>query len=395
MKHKKILLVVFFLAFFVFQKVQADSSLPSGEKLSQINPDSTCISVILFCNFHVYMYVLDYPSGLSTPTPCAYPSDIEANQLDPSTYYGCGTEYPDHGVQEPAGYFDVSQQYYLRNVLPTEMDFVDFHPPDPEALKAQAVASRTNASWKSKYNEQYANYAIDNSTMFQVFIPGSYTQSAYQSDIDTALNATTYQYLSANGVDAIDAEFSSDFASSANGNQNYLLPRIEDPITTTSEFPSGVCDPGTIGNSWGMSQRGADRWALGNTCPDGSGTAWLADGGSSTPSVVVPSWNYKQILAHYYTGVDFLTDNGGPQFAPDNRWNLLNFNNNTPLQIIAGQTATVNLQIQNTSEKGWGNDISIVYQWTANGAATDPTAWLVPVSGSTVVLATSVIHRDF
>jgi hypothetical protein len=37
MKHKNISLVVFFLTLFVFQQVQAGSTMPLAENLSQIN----------------------------------------------------------------------------------------------------------------------------------------------------------------------------------------------------------------------------------------------------------------------------------------------------------------------------------------------------------------------
>jgi len=334
MKYKNILLVVFFLTLFVFQQVQAGATIPSAENPSQINAVPANAN-ILFSTFHVYVYKLVPPtetnSGSILPSHelCVYPADINLHT------YGCGSEYPDLGIQEPQGYFQVGEEYYLKNVLPNEMDFAEI-PPDKEALKAQAIAARTVASWKSVWGWWNESGSINNSTGYQVFIPGTYNAYPnYQADIDVALNATQGQFLSAGDGHAIDAEFSSDMAgSSGDGGQTYLIP-IQDPIST--------CDLKPYGNGWGMSQRGAIRWAKGNVCPDGTGAAWPV------------KWNHQQILVHYYTGVDIVDDATGGKVAPDDRWNLLNYNlpNTT---AIAGTNFTVNVTLQNTSTTDWTTD---------------------------------------
>jgi peptidoglycan hydrolase-like amidase len=223
----------------------------------------------------------------SPPIQCIYPDDVD-NHI-----YGCGSESPDQHIQEPEGFFHVSEQYYLKNVLATEMDFAELSP-DAEALMAQMIASRTVASWKSANGAQeivtHDNGTvfkiINNSTQYQVFIPGTYNAYPdYQADIDAALNATQGQYLSAGDGHTIDAEFSSDMiGGSQDGGQTYLNP-IQDPISTNT-----ACTVSN-GNLTGMSQKGAIRWAKGNECPDGTGAAWPV------------KWDYQQILAHYYTGI--------------------------------------------------------------------------------------------
>lgn len=128
------------------------------------------------------------------------------------------------------------------------------------------------------------------------------------------------------------------------------LKGIQDPISTGC-----VLD---LGNAqYGMSQRGAIRWAKGQTCPEGTNANWPV------------KWDYKQILAHYYTGVEFKNDNTGVSFAPDDRWNLLWHNNfNSPIDItpvlIGGQSTPLQIRLQNTSTTAWAaNTIEVGYNW--------------------------------
>jgi len=228
------------------------------------------------------------------------------------------------------------------------MNFAEIAPdPNAEALKAQAVAARTFASYKSAFfpQEVVGTFnVINNSTEFQVFILGSYNDYPnYQDEVETALNATQGQFLSAGDGHTIDAQFSSDIiGQSLYGNQPYLIP-IQEPIS------SSTCNlPGATGNGWGMSQRGAIRWAKGNTCPDGTGTAWPV------------KWDYKQILVHYYTGIDIVVDGSGNKVAPDDRWNLLK--HGVPSQMTSGITQSVEIWLQNTSTTEW-TDAVLGYQW--------------------------------
>mgnify|MGYP000944208261 CR=1 FL=1 len=66
--------------------------------------------------------------------------------------------------------------------------------------------------------------------------------------------------------------------------------------------------------------------------------------------------DYRQILAHYYTGIDFL-DGGGAKFAPDYRWNLLH--HDAPQEMPAGQMRKITLHIQNTSAFDWDETVSL------------------------------------
>ncbi|MFZ5908886.1 MAG: SpoIID/LytB domain-containing protein [Chloroflexota bacterium] len=178
MKYKNILLMAFLLALLVSQPAQAAATVTPDEK--SVPGNATPANLELYNMFYVKMYKLVPPtednSGAILPIPnniCVYPDDFGT--------YGCGSEYPDTDIREPEGFFHVTEQYYLRNVLPNEMDFAEIAP-DIEALKAQAIAARTVANWKSAHQPEivitrpdgvFFN-VINNSTQFQVFIPGTY-----------------------------------------------------------------------------------------------------------------------------------------------------------------------------------------------------------------------------
>ncbi len=87
-------------------------------------------------------------------------------------------------------------------------------------------------------------------------------------------------------------------------------------------------------------------------------------------------WDYKQILVHYYTGVDIIDDANGSKVAPDDRWNLLKYEN-IPSQMNPGQTIQANIWLQNTSTQPWA-DAVLGYQWIG---PTDTSGWTeIPLS---------------
>lgn len=296
MKRKNILLVVFFLTLFVFQQVQAMENMPSAGKLSEMSAPQA--NTVLFDTLFVYIYPLDNVGYRDSTKPylCTWPSSD----------YGCGDAAP---VYTPVGYPYAENGYYyldteadyLPNVLPNEINLAQIRPPEPEALKAQAVAARTFATYKSKFFGQYVQrqdgtwvYVIDNSITYQVYIPGSKNliydgTTSYQTEIDAAITTTANQFLQyitpcpppydGYTCHAIDAEFSSDMIQHTEDGGKPYLKLVQEPIS------SSMCNlPGVAGNGWGMSQRGAIRWAKGNTCPDGTGEVWPV------------KWDYKQIL---------------------------------------------------------------------------------------------------
>ena len=144
MKHKKIVLVVFFLTLFVFQQVQAGGTVPPVKNISQMNVDPSNANALAGF-YRVYMYGL-IPDGadagniLPSHQLCQWPTDMQAPGV-----YGCGNDPNFSNSADPNNpsnsYWIVPEDYYLKNVIALEMNIMGL-PPTPAALMAQAVASR-------------------------------------------------------------------------------------------------------------------------------------------------------------------------------------------------------------------------------------------------------------
>ncbi len=204
MKHKNFVLITFFLTLFVFQQVQAGATMPPKENPSQV---SFAPAYAPLPTINVFVLALrednnaiDYSINGDQPYKCLY-----AHQ-----YHGCGIIDPTNpgAPNNPVISIPVGgpNDLYLRDVLVKEMD-IDEIPLAAEtfqAFKAQAVAALTFASWKAaEANASYYSYwngtyweggpsYINNSTDYQVFIPGSYNAStvANKSLIFDAISET-------------------------------------------------------------------------------------------------------------------------------------------------------------------------------------------------------------
>lgn len=135
--------------------------------------------------------------------------------------------------------------------------------------------------------------------------------------------------------------------------RKFYLKGVEDPIS------SATCGASDNSNGYGMSQLGAYRWSRGNQC---------AIGGSASTGWPVTWSDYRQILVHYYTGINIVGSN-----TPDDRWNLLshnNFGSPTTPALVSGQPASLQIRLQNTSTTTWNangaNEIEIDYHWGDN-----------------------------
>ncbi len=344
MNRKKTLFVIFFLSLFVFQQVLANVDVLAKNSSNRVNLHQ---GAGLPSQISVTMYHLDLEFGgeiKQPPTLCEWLERAD----------GCGeagTQYP---YPNSIAVVDVENDYLL-DVLPREMSVIENHPPTLQALQAQAIAARSVGAWKFALNNN-----VNNSIDYQVFIPYAYEYHNKIEDremvkglISSAVSSTNGQYLSYQGS-PIDAEFGSDMKDRTvdefplTPDPNFVakdyLKGIEDPISTT-------CGAQLNSNGYGMSQLGAYRWSRGNQC---------AIGGDANSLWPVTWDDYRQILAHYYTGIDFL-DGSGNKFAPDDRWNLLNHNALPEMDLGGSQTIT--LAIQNTSTSDWDNDVFLVWKW--------------------------------
>lgn len=399
MTYKSNLLVVLALILMNFQQVPglAGSSIVKGNPspLGLAKPSAPVAAVLT--QVSVTVYQLDPNSGLKVVDSHGHYHKCTAND----TVFGCvetlgsapaGTTYP---YSKNPVLLNMDSQY-LPEVLASELGN-QFDYTASTITWDQAIASRTVIDWKYRYKG-----SVDNSTIFQLFVPLGFeyligsTALALPLDPCNAtnvlnqrqqlvcggINATPGQFLADNSGASVDAEYFSDVALQTlnEGSKTYLIS-VNDPISTAAcGAPSNP-----VGNGWGMSQKGAIRWLIGNQCANQYDQNAHNNGQPKPWSV---TWSdYRQILAHYYTGIDILDAYNNSHVPPD-RWNLLSHDipmhsiagnfvpgnyggsgtneGNVYYQMNPGQTYNVNLSLQNTSSLQW-NNVVLGYQWTPVG----------------------------
>lgn len=270
---------------------------------------------------------------------------------------------------------------YLLDVIPLEMGTY-YH---ATALIAQAAAARSYA-----YRAIYDGRSINNSTAFQAFIPYKFESLPTASFPDNPENPCAASNLNARQHTICDAvapgyyiaydstpeeyipafaEFSADaWLRTVNGGRVYLCS-VEDPI-------SSGCDANDYGHQRGMSQEGASRWARGNRCS--------YSGVGNDPWSV--RWDdARQILTHYYTGIQ-LRDNAGARLTPDYRWAPLEIDwrsgSVSPPLLQPAETRLVTFTVQNTGVLTWTGQVALAYHgWeTESGAPVITTTTRVTIA---------------
>ena len=344
MKQKKFLFIVSFLALFVFQQAQASSQMSSIAQLPY--------SAIILQNYNpptqIYVHF--------------YHLEENGNPTDPDNPISCDPALDmNYGCTQLSGIYDYKYPYtinpalvsvendYLLDVISHEMPAQLY--PNPAALSSQAVTARSFAYY---WNNQGWN--LQNSTVHQVAIPFAFefflgdqlfsdsqhpcSSSNLNPDQQKVCDAVTSTdtagiYLAPHNSDQpAKTQFSADWGvRTATGDEAYLQG-VDDPISTCGVDTSGS-------HGWGLNQKGTNRWALGNQC------ATASDGNQPWPVTWI---DYRQILVHYYTGIDILNASGS-KVAPDDRWNLLW--HNAPAEMTAGQPYDISLKLQNTSTWDW------------------------------------------
>ena len=351
----------------------------------------------------IEMYPLTATGGIDTSNPeepLCQVDDPTTEQNEADTRWGC-TAYPnDESLAYPysANPATVSVEAdYLLDVVPREMGTTHHH---DLALRVQAIAARTYAycaiyAWEQQAagNTTYWGNClkeINNSNTFQVFVPYYFDtlSTTDQTRIQDAVAGVLYTKDSAEPQrGAIFAEFSADaYLRTIAGDYTYLTS-VEDPISYDPAIP-GIIDA-TGAHQRGMSQDGANRWAWGSSSQyEGQGTPWPV------------RWDdYRQILVHYYTGIDIL-NGAGNKVAPDDRWNLLWHDNfgfpvGETLTLNNAQTYSLQLQLQNTSVADWAeNEVMLGYQWTVRGVGADPANWLALTTLPALEKGASTPNRD-
>lgn len=411
MKHKKLLLVAIVLVFFIAQQARV-----GAETVSETSSSSPLSTFTPPTNVFVTYYHMTFPDGVvivdrhNHPVPC---TTRKSSKFYDDTYgctevqnggYWWSYPYPPDPTYGAGVYSNPVETNYLPDVLSHEMDPHTY--PNPQSEMAQAIASRTYVYYKINNNQQVTNFGnvpqayqgppfanqtdipysfavylnnLSTPTALQISEPGNLCQNtpnltSTEIDVCNAISNTQGIYLTYNNA-PIDAEYGDDAGSVTVMEQgtNYNIA-VDDPNGTT-------CGAEWDYSGWGMSQKGANRWELGNQC---------ASGGTASTKWISKWTDYRQILAHYYSGVDFLNGSGSRVVTTD-RWNMLNFNNNTPPSLGAGATNTYAVMLQNTSTMTWAvNSMLIGYQWTPIGGTVQHANWQAaggPFPSNSAILA--------
>ncbi len=173
----------------------------------------------------------------------------------------------------PVGQIDIiTFENYVKQVLAVEISPATY---PTEAIKAQATAVRTYGWY---YTALHVNEDWDVSDWTDYQAMGREDQRHARSD--AAADATEGQYIAYQGS-VIKAFYCAENGSpTRNLEGRDYIQAVDDPVSFGQT---------RLGHGWGMSQRGARRWA-----------EWHG-------------WGYQQILAHYYTGITIeLPSTGGP-----------------------------------------------------------------------------------
>ncbi|MCE7920680.1 MAG: hypothetical protein DYG85_14415 [Chloroflexi bacterium CFX1] len=289
--------------------------------------------------------------------------------------------------QEPYPYsssiIDVPiETYYLLSVLSQELNPSQY--PEPTALHAQTVVAR---SYLGYYLNNPPDEPYNNSNTFQVFIPYKWdslnpsaeplepgeTDPCANSTVNTEQRMACDALASGNSIASHTSGLAAKAMFFADVQEQTVDATFDKPYLKSVQEPISVsCDSDNFGHGIGFSQEGAVRWSRGNQC---------ARGGDETTAYPVTWDDYRQILAHYYTGIDIL-DAGGSLITPVDRWNLLWHDNfGSPAGVLPtlnnAQAYALQLQLQNTSVGNWAeNEITLGYQWTPPGVDPDPAKWL-------------------
>lgn len=283
----------------------------------------------LYTQVTLDMYVLNRNGSIALGSPKCQAGDLRLG----CTYFPEGgvptNPYPFGSLNPVTISIDSGTQGYLRNVVPNELD------PSHAAssVRAQAIAART-----------YANHQIDlygtlnNSSSRQVYIPYSYDilSTAHKGVIDQALAGQVYLSLPGS-TNPIAAYFSDNTDVWTDQGATSYLKSVYDPISRSEGFDNPVHELG------GMGQKAAGRWGAGRTNEyPGGGSAWTV------------RWDTaQQILAHYYTGINFIGLSPDP--PDDYRFNILEVPGlPSTLYMRPGESITdLIIYFQNTGASNW------------------------------------------
>lgn len=293
----------------------------------------------------VTMYVLDPTTGAKSPGPILCTAG--------DTRYGCTQSatlgaYPFGSVNPVTVSIEgtATANRYLRDVVTKEMSVSAFH---ATALRAQAIAARTYL-----YSQVLLNNQIDNSTQYQVFVPRAYDalSPTDRGKVDAAVAQRLYMSYGNDLFPIVSMFFADVPLRTRSGTAPYLVS-VEDPISSHPEITPD-------GHEYGMSQKGAGRWARGNRSFN------LTQDLGAWPVVWTDT---QQILTHYYSGIHVRNaDNSNAILTPVKRSVELNVSwfpssGVTILPVCPNASLRLTARVQNTGITTWPTDGSVYYSY--------------------------------
>lgn len=221
------------------------------------------------------------------------------------------------------------------------------------AAQAMAVAARTVAyDWCGAVIINGHRGVNDYSR--QHYWPGH--AAARAGEYRSFVQNTSGQYLSYDGS-VFDLQYRKYVGQQTyNRDPNGPHKGVFDPVSSLNEY-SGT----------GMGAHSANHWAEGqhNAVGCEGGPSVGCDGTSIGQWELNLQWDYKRILAHYYTAIEF---QGFPAMVPTyHRWNMLTTSANTPA-LPTNATLQVAVRIQNSSTQAYDNTSEVrnhqlMYTW--------------------------------
>ena len=288
----------------------------------------------------VEMYELEQ-SGANTGEEC-YEGNVN---------YGCtfitnnpNYAYPYGNDSSPSVAMETD---YLLDVVAQEMSPELYG--EATALEAQAVVSRSFANY---YINNPPTVEFNNSTQYQAFIPYRF-EGLNSDESPNDVNHCASTLLNGDQQKVCAAVASGDYIASASPSGNQFAAKAlftadikddTDDGTFDKPYLASVLEPISVAcdavdegeNQYGMSQKGANRWARGHQCSRPRDDNFEGDPWS------VKWTRSEQILFHYYTGVH-LRDQSGNRLSPEYRWNPLAM---TGLPEVLYPSQSVDIAIQ-------------------------------------------------
>lgn len=189
--------------------------------------------------------------------PLVHPPPVPKPNGQSGWVYPFSTNQVTVDIDGSAAYNGYTYNRYLRDVVAQETNPEAFH---AKAVHAQAIAARTYAYYHANAASETV---IDNSTSYQVYVPFRYDSRKryygdYRSVVEAAMQDQIYLVPFSSPPLYVLAQYFDDRPASTLSGSTANLVAVADPISQSN------CGSSANGHGYGLSQKGASRWARGN-----------------------------------------------------------------------------------------------------------------------------------